>query len=61
MSIEKLRNCEEMMNKKADFLEKKVEEELKKAKSFSQQQNKRGESTKHFDIQGICNLFTSLF
>ncbi len=48
MSIEKLRNFEEMMNKKSDFLEKRIEEELKKAKSFSQQQNKRGEFTKAF-------------
>ena len=43
-AIQKLRETEEMLSKKSDFLEKKIEQELTTAKKNSTK-NKRGEVT----------------
>ena len=43
-AIQKLRETEEMLNRKSEFLEAKITEELKKAKQCGTK-NKRGEAT----------------
>ena len=51
-AIQKLRETETMLNKKSEFLEKKIEDELKLAKQYGTKNKRRG----FMDISGSIYL-----